>query len=382
MSSEVLFDRANLNFFKKWWIDIDKVSFLLIIGIIFFGLVMAISSSPAIAKRISIDHLWFVKKQVIFVAVAIMVITFMSFLNTQQIKIISIFGLLSCLALLFIVLFIGSEAKGAKRWISMFGFGLQPSEFTKVFFLIFNAFLLQKLQHSRWFISYGLSTALYFLIVLLLILQPDFGMTMVVTVLWLFQLFIFGLPMMFTIIVGVMMVAGVGVAYVGLPHVADRINRFLNFSEKNYQVDRALDGYVNGGFFGVGPGNGMVKQYIPDAHTDFIFAVVAEEFGLIACLIIMFIFLLVVTRIIKRVINDYDLFAYLATTGLVAQLALQLLFNIAMSSAMLPTKGITLPFISYGGSSLIAMSLGFGAVLALSKKKYLDMINYSNILLR
>ena len=239
---------------------------------------------------------------------------------------------------------------------------------------------MEKLKEHKWFIKYGTSAALYFAIVILLILQPYFGMTLIFTALWIIQLFVFGLPIFLIILFGCLGVVGGIVGYWSLPHVADRINKFLNLNEKNYQVERAIDAYVNGGFFGVGPGNGLVKKYIPDAHTDFIFAVVAEEFGIISCIFLMVIFVFIISRVIKSVINEEDLFCKLAVIGLISEIALQTLVNIGVSVGMLPTKGMTLPFISYGGSSIIAVSIGFGMILSLTKKKYNDKINYNNLM--
>ncbi len=379
VSDQIIFDRRNLNIFKKWWVDIDRVNFLLIIALIVFGLIMTFSSSTAVAQRISAEKLFFVKKQILFIFVAIFTITFISFFDRQHIKLTSIFGMLACLALLALVLILGLEVKGAKRWIMVLGFNLQPSEFSKIFFLVFNAFLLDKLKNNNWPIKYGASAALYFTIIFLLILQPDFGMTLIFTALWLIQLFIFGLPIFLIILFGCLGIAGGIAGYFTLPHVADRINKFLNLNEKNYQVERAVDAYVNGGFFGVGPGNGLVKNYIPDAHTDFIFAVVAEEFGLIFCLFLMAIFVLIISRVIRRIISEEDLFCKLAVIGLISQIALQTLVNVGVSIGMLPTKGMTLPFISYGGSSVVAVSVGFGIILSLTKKRYNDKINYNNV---
>ena len=381
IEDEIVFDRQNLNPIKRWWMDIDKVNLLLIVALIIFGFVMTISSSTDVAKRISADKLFFIRKQIIFVFIAFVTIIAISFCSRQQIKIASIFGIAACLILLVLVLMFGSEAKGAKRWIMVAGFNLQPSEFTKIFFLVFNAFLLQKLNDFKWMIKYGISAAFYFAIASLLILQPDFGMTLIITSLWLIQLFVFGLPMVFIILMSCLGVVGGVVAYLTLPHVADRINKFLNLDAENYQVQRSIDAYVNGGFFGVGPGNGLVKKYIPDAHTDFIFAVVAEEFGLITCFFLMTVFLLVISRIIKRVVEEEDLFSKLAVIGLISQIALQTLINVGVSAGMFPTKGMTLPFISYGGSSIVAVSIGFGIILSLTKKKYDNKINYENLLI-
>lgn len=379
--NRTFFDRRHLNPVKRWWIDIDKTNFILIISLMIFGLMMAFISSPAVAERISTGKFFFVKKQIIFVVASIFIITFISFFTKPQIKLMAISGFFTCLILLFLVLFFGSEAKGAKRWIMLFGFNLQPSEFAKVFFLVANAYLLTNLKDLNFLIKYGASTAFYAVIATLLILQPDFGMTLVFTALWLIQLFVFGLPMFLIVLCGFLGIAGAVAAYWHLPHVADRINRFLNLDQANYQVERSIDAYVNGGFFGTGPGNGIVKQYIPDAHTDFIFAVVAEEFGLISCLFLMVVLFFIIGRIIKYSLSERDLFVRLAVIGLASQIALQSLVNIAVSVGMLPTKGMTIPFVSYGGSSLVAASIGFGIILALTRKKYEDKIKHSNLLI-
>jgi cell division protein FtsW len=381
IENEHIFDRRYLNPIKKWWIDIDKISFLLVIGLIIFGLMMSAIASPAVARKISVEDLFFVKKQTLFAIIALLTIVFISFLNKQQIKLLSIAGILTCLILLILVLGFGVEAKGAKRWITIFGFTIQPSEFAKIFFVVFNAFLLQKLKDHKWYIKYGLSTVFYLLTIALVIFQPDFGMTLIFTALWLIQLFIFGLPMLLIALTGIIGCAGIISAYFTFPHVENRINRFFDSNSKNYQVERSIDGYVNGSFFGTGPGNGIVKQHIPDAHTDFIFSVVAEEFGVISCLLIMLIILFIITRIVKRIGYEDDLFSILAVVGLVSQIALQFIVNIGVSVGMLPTKGMTLPFISYGGSSTIAIAIGFGIILSLTKKKYDNKINYDNVAL-
>lgn len=364
------FDRQKLNLLKKWWIDVDKINFLLIISIIIFGLVMTASSSPAIAKRIEVDKFFFLKKQLIFATIAIFVLIAISFFNQVQIKIFCLLGLFGAVLLLILVLVFGLEAKGAKRWIIITGFTLQPSEFAKTFFIVFNAYLLQRLNYSSWKLKYGISSGLYLLIATLLIMQPDFGMTLSLTILWLAQLFIYGLPLIIVFGVSALGIAGAFLAYLTFPHVADRIHKFLGTSQKNYQVERSIDAFINGSFFGRGPGNGVVKKFIPDAHTDFVFSVIAEEFGIIACSFIILVFAYLITRIIKRAIEEEDLFVYLSLCGLMLQFTLQVIVNIGVSMAMLPTKGMTLPFISYGGSSIISMAFCFGLILSFTKKKY------------
>jgi cell division protein FtsW len=373
------FDRRDLNFFKKWWIDIDKVNFLLVLGIIVFGLMMTASSSPMIAKKINLDKFFFVKKQLVFASIALILLIGISFLDQEKIKIFSFFGLIVTLILLVLVLMFGSEAKGAKRWISVAGFTLQPSEFAKNFFVIFNAFILQRFHAEKWAVKYGISFALYFLIVCLLLLQPDFGMSLAFSAIWVAQLFIYGLPLPLISAFAIFAVIGGVGAYVTFPHVEDRINKFLDSGEKNYQAERSIDAFVNGSFFGTGPGNGIVKKFIPDAHTDFIFAVVGEEYGIISCAIIVVIFAYLITRIVKRALDEEDMFIYLALCGLMIEFTMQVIVNIGVSLRLLPTKGMTLPFISYGGSSMISMAICFGLILAFTKRKYHRDVDYGNM---
>lgn len=380
IKSNSVFDRRYLNSVKKWWIDIDKVNFLIVLGIIIFGLMMTASSSPAIAKKINVDKFFFLKKQLTFASIALILLVVISFLDYEKIKIFSIIGLLGTLGLLVLVLLFGSEAKGAKRWIALGGFTLQPSEFAKTFFIIFNAYILQRLHFEKWTVKYGISAGLFFIIVCLLILQPDFGMTLTFCVLWVAQLFAYGLPLPFFSAFAVVGAIGAVGAYIAFPHVEDRINKFLDSDgTKNYQAERSIDAFVNGGFFGQGTGNGVVKKFIPDAHTDFIFAVVGEEYGIISCSILIIIFAYLITRIVKRALDEEDMFVYLALCGLMMQFTMQTLVNIGVSLRLLPTKGMTLPFISYGGSSMISMAICFGLILAFTKRKYHKDVDYGNM---
>jgi cell division protein FtsW len=277
---------------------------------------MTAISSPVIAKRIDVEKFFFLKKQLVFAFVALILLVSISFLDQDKIKIFAILGMAIAFILLVLVLFFGAKTKGATRWISFGGLAIQPSEFAKTFFIVFNAYCLQKFYFAKAQFKYGISFLSLLILLTLLVLQPDFGMTISYSAIWMTQLFLFGLPwgliatLIFFVIVG-----GVG-AYLGLPHVEDRINRFLDAEQKNYQADRAIDAFVNGSFFGKGPGNGVVKKFIPDVHTDFIFSAIGEEFGIVSCSIILLLFLYLITRIIKRAMEEEDLFVYLSLCGL------------------------------------------------------------------
>jgi len=379
LNSHIVFDRRNLNVFKRWWIDIDKINFSIILILLIFGLMMTASSSPVIAKRIDVEKFFFLKKQIIFAVIALILLISISFLDQDKIKIFAILGMLIAFILLILVLFFGSKTKGATRWISFGGLAIQPSEFAKTFFIIFNAYCLQKFYFAKVHFKYGISFLSLLILLTLLLLQPDFGMTISYSAIWITQLFLFGLPWSLIITLAVLIIIGGVGAYLGLPHVEDRINRFLDADQKNYQADRAIDAFVNGSLFGKGPGNGVVKKYIPDVHTDFIFSAIAEEFGIFSCSIILLLFLYLIIRIVKRAMEEEDLFVYLSLCGLMMQFTMQVIVNTGDSLSIFPTKGMTLPFISYGGSSLMATAICFGLILAFTKRKYHRDLDYGNI---
>lgn len=373
------FDRNSLSPITRWWIDIDKINVIIVCAIIIFGLMMTATSSTAIAKRIDVTKFFFLNKQIIFACIALILLVAISFLDQEYIKFFAIVGLGGTILLLIAVLLFGLEAKGAKRWIYLAGFTLQPSEFAKTFFIIVNAYVLQKYHDAKWTLKYGISLALYLTIVTLLVLQPDIGMTITLTAMWIAQLFVYGLPMAIIFIVGVFGVLGAITAYIALPHVEDRINKFLDGDGKNYQVERSLDAFVNGSFFGTGPGNGVVKKFITDAHTDFIFAVIGEEYGALTCAMIIILFAYLITRIVKRALDEENMFVYLSLFGLMMQFTIQVIVNIGVNLRLLPAKGMTLPFISYGGSSMISMAICFGLILAFTKRKYHRDVDYGNL---
>jgi len=373
------FERGSLSPIARWWIDIDKVNVIIIFAIIVFGLMMTATSSTAIAKRIDVDKFFFLNKQIIFVLIALILLVAISFFDQEYIKFFSIVGLSITILLLIAVLFFGLEAKGAKRWIYLAGFTLQPSEFAKTFFIIVNAYILQKYHDAEWKLKYGISFALYLTIVVLLVLQPDIGMTITLTAMWIAQLFVYGIPLTIIFIVAFFGVLGSITAYIALPHVEDRINKFLDGDGKNYQVERSIDAFVNGSFFGTGPGNGVVKKYIPDSHTDFIFAVIGEEYGALTCAMIILLFGYLITRIVKRALDEENMFVYLSLFGLMMQFTIQVIVNIGVNLRLLPAKGMTLPFISYGGSSMISMAICFGLILAFTKRKYHRDVDYGNL---
>ena len=363
--------RTDTSVLGRWWWTVDRLTLVALGALIFCGVILAMAASPPVAARLGVDQYHFVKRQMMILPVAVGLLIAVSLSTPRQVIRLAVIGLGVSLALTALTFLVGPEIKGARRWIALPGFQLQPSEFIKPFFAVVAAWLFAAQKMYRRVPGYLISGALYAGIAAMLIKQPDLGMAAVVTMVWFGQFFMAGLPLWLVGMMGCLGFAGLFGAYLFLPHVTSRINRFLDpAAGDSYQVDRAMEAFMNGGLMGRGPGEGIVKRTIPDAHADFIFAVAAEEFGLIACLIIVGLFAFVVMRGFSRVLQETNLFVLLAATGLLVQFGLQAIVNMASTLHLMPTKGMTLPFISYGGSSLLALAIGMGMVLALTRKRY------------
>lgn len=365
------FSRTDTSLFSRWWWTIDRWTLAALAALIGVGAVLAMAATPPVAERIGLDPFYFVRRQLGLLPVAIAIMLAISLLDPRQIRRLAMLGLVISVTLLALTFAIGAEIKGARRWINLPGFSLQPSEFVKPAFAVVAAWLFAMKRRQEGFPGDLISVLLFLIIVILLIRQPDVGMALVVTAVWFSQFILAGLRLFWVVLLGGLGVgAGIG-AYFTFPHVASRINRFLDPSSGDtYQVNTALDAFLNGGLLGRGPGEGTVKSVLPDAHSDFVFAVAGEEFGLVACLVIVGLFAFVVLRGFARLLQESDLFILLAVCGLLIQLGLQALINMGSTLHLMPTKGMTLPFISYGGSSLLALSVGMGFLLALSRKRY------------
>lgn len=366
----MIFRPRSRKIISSWWWTIDRVTLFVILTIITFGMVLITTASPYVAGRIGVSEFHFVEKQFVFVVLSLITIFIFSLMNPVLIKRLSLLGFFIGIAALVMVLFVGDEIKGARRWISIAGISIQPSEFIKPFFIVVAAWLLSLKNQSDGKAAYVILCVLYVMLVSLLISQPDFGMTVLISCVFAAQLFLAGLPMSWIIVGGALLGGGIISAYHYLPHVTFRINSFLNPEEKSYQVRKSLDAISQGGFLGKGPGEGTVKQVLPDSHTDFIFAVAAEEMGILFCSFIILMFATVVIRSFIRIMNERDFFILYASYGLVVQFGLQAVVNMGVALDLLPTKGMTLPFISYGGSSLIALSVTVGMLLCLTRKRY------------
>jgi len=330
--------------------------------------VLTLAASPPAAERIGLDTFYFARRQFVYLPLALSIMIGISLLSVRSVRRLAVISFLGAIALMIGVLLVGAEIKGATRWLQLGPVSLQPSEFVKPTFAIFSAWMLSETQLNRQFPGYLISTAAYGIVAALLLLQPDVGTTILVSAIWGIQLFVAGLPLALVGLIGAGFLGlGVG-AYFTFDHVQLRVNRFLDPSgDAGYQVLRGLEAFRNGGLFGRGPGEGEIKAALPDAHTDFVFAVAGEEFGLIVCLAIVALFTFVVLRGFTRVLREENLFVVLSVAGLMVQFGLQAIINMASAIHLMPPKGMTLPFISYGGSSAVALAFTMGMVLALTK---------------
>ena len=364
------FPRTDTSLLGRWWWTIDRWMLAAVVLIAAIGAVMTMAASPAVAERIGLDGFYFIRRQFMFLPLALVDMIGASLLSSRGIRRLSLFVFAAAVVLMVLTLFIGVETKGASRWIQLGGLSLQPSEFIKPSFAVLAAWMLSEQKLDDRFPGYAVSTGLFVLVIGLLLLQPDVGMSTVVAGVWALQIFLAGLPILLVALIAFLFIGGGVGAYLSFDHVRSRVDRFLDPTDSGgYQVDRALEAFRNGGLFGRGPGEGRVKEVLPDAHADFIFAVAGEEFGLIVVLLIVILFAFVVLRGFSRVFKENDLFVLIAAAGLLVQFGLQAIINMASTTNLVPPKGMTLPFISYGGSSTVALALGIGMVLGLTRAR-------------
>ena len=369
------FSRTDSSILGRWWWTLDRWALLVLTLLFAVGAILTVAASPGAAARIGLEPFFFVRHQFAFMVPALLILLAVSMLSPRGIRRIAVLVLGAGIILVAATNFSGIEIKGASRWLSLGGFTFQPSEFVKPCFAVVAAWMFAEYRQSKNFPGRTVASVLLLAIVGLLLLQPDFGMAVTVAAVWFVQFFLAGLSLWW---VGLSLAATLGLvtaAYSIFPHVAKRIDLFIDpLSGDSYQVTTSLKAFQQGGLLGKGPGEGVVKGYLPDAHTDFIFAVAAEEFGMLAALAIVGLFSFIVLRGLTRVVREADLFVLLAVAGLLTQFGLQALINMGVTVQLLPAKGMTLPFVSYGGSSLIASALGMGMVLALTRSGYRDRV--------
>lgn len=374
------FARSDPSLLSRWWWTVDRWLLLALLVLAGVGFLLIFAASPSVAERVGLPVYHFAQRQFVFLAFAMAVMFVASLMRRKTVRRLGSLLFPIMLGLLYLTLLVGSEIKGATRWLSLGSFTFQPSELLKPTFIIFSAWMLSESIKQPSFPGYRIAMGAFLLTALGLVLQPDFGQAILLSMVFGAQLIIAGLPL--AIIVTFVAAGSIAlvVGYFFVPHIQNRLDAFLSpATSDTYQVDTALNALRAGNFFGTGPGEGMVKRILPDAHTDFIFAVAGEEFGMLACAGLLLLFTAIVVRILSHLLEEEELYAVLATGGLAILFGLQAFINIGVNLAVLPAKGMTLPFVSYGGSSTLAVAFGMGMVLALTRRnRFLKTVNSSS----
>jgi cell division protein FtsW len=362
--------RAERSAFSDWWWTVDRLLLAALAILILAGLVFLMAGGPPVAERLGLSTFHFVNRQVLFLVPALLILLPVSFLSLRHVRRLALFVYLVSMVLILLAFQFGPEIKGAHRWIMLGPLGIQPSEFVKPAFVVLAAWAFSEGSRRRDVPGTLLALLILPATIVPLILQPDFGQTMLITIVWCGLFFVAGLHWFWVMGLGGIGLVGIVAAYEFLPHVRARIERFLDKdSGDTFQVDTAMESFSRGGWLGRGPGEGSVKRILPDAHTDFIFAVTAEEFGIVVCLGLLVLFAFIVLRGLSLARRNEDTFCRLAATGLVLMFGLQASINMMVNVHLMPAKGMTLPFISYGGSSLLSLALGMGFLVALTRKR-------------
>ncbi len=365
-----MISRADKSPVAHWWWTVDRWLLAAILVLLVGGVVLSFAASPAVALRLGLDQYYFVKRQAMFALLSAPVLVGVSFLSPRWVRRAAGALFLVALGGILLTLLFGVEIKGARRWINIVGLTIQPSEFIKPAVVVLCAWAFAERLKRVEMPAQLLAIGFYSITVSLLILQPDFGQTMLITLTWA-SLFVFA-GLSWWLVAALIGLGGAGVvmAYFSIHHVQQRIDKFLDKSSGDtFQVDTALEAIQRGGWFGVGVGEGTMKRILPDSHTDFVFAVIAEEFGALFCMGLVAVFAFIVLRTLFHAFKAEDPFLRLASAGLAVLFGLQALINVAVNVRLAPAKGMTLPFISYGGSSLIAIAITLGFLLAVTRKQ-------------
>ena len=367
------YGRSDRSPVSRWFWEIDRVLLLLIAVLIGIGLIAVAAASPAAAVRYSggnvkVPELYYFYRQIAWIAVGVPVMIAISMLSRERARKLSMFGAGFFFVLMIFVPVIGPEINGARRWIELPIGQLQPSEFLKPFFVVTLAWLLSLRNRDSSLPVFALSALPVAAIAFLLMKQPDFGSTIIFAAVWIAMLALAGVSLRILGVLGLLGVVGVVLAYFVYDVATIRIDAFLFGEGDTFQTDNAMRTLTAGGLFGMGPGAGTRKFGLPEPQTDYIFSVIGEEFGLIACLAIALLYLTIVARVLVKLLDEDSPFAILAAAGLVITFGLQALINMAVNVQIAPSKGMTLPFISYGGSSMLALSVGMGLLLAFTRR--------------
>lgn len=363
--------RAEPSLSGRWWWSIDRLILTALVALMISGVVLLMAGGPPVAERLGLSTFHFVNRQAAYLVGALVIFLGVSLMTPRQVRRVALLIYLGSIVMVVATLYFGVEVKGAKRWLTLGPLGsVQPSEFLKPAFVVMAAWAFAEGTRRPDLPGTILALLLLPITIVPLVLQPDFGQTMLVSLVWCGLFFVAGLHWFWVIGLGGVGAVGIVVAYELVPHVRARIERFMDKgSGDSFQVDTALESFAQGGWLGKGPGEGTVKRILPDAHTDFIFAVTAEEFGIVVCMLLVALFAAIVIRALFVAQKAEDPFIRLAVTGLALLFGIQAAINMMVNLHMMPAKGMTLPFISYGGSSLLSLAVGMGFLLALTRRR-------------
>jgi len=355
---------------SEWWWTVDRLLLAAIIALMLAGVILSLAASPPVATRIGLDPFHFFNRHILFMIPSAIVLIGVSFLSPRQIRRGALIVFAISVVLIVATLLIGPEVKGAKRWITILGVNIQASESAKPSFVVVAAWLFAESARKPDMPATSMAVVILLMLVSLLVMEPDFGQTMLILMVWGSLFFIAGMRMVWVFGLAATAAGGLFTAYLFVPHVAGRIKRFMDpASGDTFQVDTAMEAFGNGGWFGLGPGEGIAKRSLPDSHTDFVFAVGAEEFGILLCLALLALFAFIVIRALSRAYQTEDLFTRFAASGLAILFGVQAAINMAVNLHLIPAKGMTLPFLSYGGSSMISLAYSVGMLLALTRMR-------------
>jgi cell division protein FtsW len=362
--------RTERTAFAAWWWTVDRLMLLALITLMLAGIILSLAASPPVAVRLGLDPFFFVDRHVLYLLPALAIMIGASFLSPRLIRRIALAVFVVSFVLTIATLCFGAEVKGARRWIVLFGMNIQPSEFLKPAFVILVAWLFAESSKKPEVPANSMALALLIVVVIVLVLQPDFGQTMLIALVWGALFFMAGMRLVWVAGLATTAMIGLAGAYALVPHVTRRIQRFFDpASGDTFQIDTAVESFVRGGWFGVGPGEGTIKRILPDSHADFVFAVGAEEFGIVLGLVLVALYAFIVLRALVHAVRNDDPFARFASAGLAILFGAQSAINMAVNLSLIPAKGMTLPFISYGGSSMISLAYGMGVLLALTRER-------------
>lgn len=363
--------RTNRSPIFEWWRSVDQLTLSLLVCLIAAGLILSMGASPAASMRLEYSNPFnFLYKHAFFAVLGLGSAIVISIMGPTFARRLGLVALVSSIILMAALPVIGYEVKGATRWFRMGPFGLQPSEFAKPAFIVFAAWMFAMKKRDPKLPAVGIVFATYVLLIIMLIQQPDFGQSFLLTLSFAAVFFFAGVSLGWVFIMMGLSVFGAVAAYFALPHVQDRVTRFLNpESSDTYQTDKALEAIANGGLLGRGPGEGTVKHSVPDIHTDFIFAATVEEFGFLISLVLIAMLSGFVLRSFRNALKLNDYFSQLAVAGLSTMVGMQIVINLFVNLNMAPPKGMTLPFISYGGSSMLALCFTAGLILAFTRHR-------------